>query len=318
MMDFIKELGELALGSRLKRLVENLRHDIKALYQSQGIDFEPFLMPALNLLSREKHLQITQIAKSLGITQPAATQFCNSLHKDGLIKIINNSTDLRKREVNITEKGSDLVNKLKPIWEEIELVAKDMISQSKHNLLIALSDFETQMITKDVQTRVMERMEQKQNNNVTIIEYNDELKQYFKNLNYEWLRKYFSIEPIDEEYLSNPKKEIIDKGGHIYYAKTKDAIIGSAALLKINSETYELSKMAVTEKYQHKGVGKKLMEACIKKAKDMGLKKIVLYSSTKLPPALNLYYKVGFRVVALEDNNPYQRTNIKMEMILNK
>ena len=46
-MDFIKELGELALGSRLKRLVENLRKDVKAIYESYGIDFEPFLMPVL-------------------------------------------------------------------------------------------------------------------------------------------------------------------------------------------------------------------------------------------------------------------------------
>jgi hypothetical protein len=41
---------------------------------------------------------------------------------------------------------------------------------------------------------------------VRIIEFRDELAGYFKDLNVAWLQKYFYVEAIDEEMLSNPKK----------------------------------------------------------------------------------------------------------------
>ena len=47
---------------------------------------------------------------------------------------------------------------------------------------------------------------------VEIIDYTEEKKEFIKTLNYEWLQKYFSIEPNDERVLNNPQIEIIDKG----------------------------------------------------------------------------------------------------------
>ena len=38
----------------------------------------------------------------------------------------------------------------------------------------------------------------------------------------------------------------------------------------------------------------------------------MLYSSTKLTPAINLYRKVGFKEVELEKDSHYERSNIKM------
>src|SRR5689334_13542091 len=43
---------------------------------------------------------------------------------------------------------------------------------------------------------------------IEIIDYDETLKEPVKILNYEWLEKYFRIEPIDIVQLSNPKEEI--------------------------------------------------------------------------------------------------------------
>ena len=68
--------------------------------------------------------------------------------------------------------------------------------------------------------------------NVEIVEYSDEVKNWIKILNYEWLEKYFRVEPGDVISLSNPKEEIIDKGGFIYFAKLNGFVVGTASLLK--------------------------------------------------------------------------------------
>ena len=39
-------------------------------------------------------------------------------------------------------------------------------------------------------------------------------------LNIAWLQKYFVVEPIDHEMLSDPEKFIIDKGGLFFLRKS--------------------------------------------------------------------------------------------------
>ena len=130
----------------------------------------------------------------------------------------------------------------------------------------------------------------------------------------EWLQKYFSVERGDVTSLSNPKREIIDKGGYAFFVLIGKEVVGTASLLKVKNTIFELGKMAVTEKYQGKKIGQKLMGHCIEKAKELKLKSVILYSNSKLAPALNLYFKSGFRVVPMEDPAPYKRSNIKMEL----
>jgi ribosomal protein S18 acetylase RimI-like enzyme len=150
---------------------------------------------------------------------------------------------------------------------------------------------------------------------IEIVDYTEDTREFVKTLNYEWLEKYFVVEPNDVIQLVDPTGEIIDKGGLIYYAKQEGKIVGTASLLKMGPGVYELGKMAVSETAQGLGIGKILIEHCIKVAKQMGISALVLYSNTSLKPAIHLYKKYGFTEIALEAGH-YGRANIKMEKIL--
>ncbi len=152
-------------------------------------------------------------------------------------------------------------------------------------------------------------------NSVRIIPFSPDLKNEIKTLNLEWLKKYFKVEAKDEQMLSDPQGEIIDKGGMIFYAKYNHKIVGTISLLKIDETTFELSKMAVTDGVQGLGIGQKLLEHCLKIAEQNGIKKLLLYSNRKLLPAIYLYIKFGFQEVPLEDGI-YERADIKMEKII--
>lgn len=147
---------------------------------------------------------------------------------------------------------------------------------------------------------------------VEIIEFSEELSEPIKTLNYEWLEKYFRVEEGDIASLSNPQKYIIDKGGHIYYAKLDGEIVGTASLLKKTEIVYELGKMAVNEKAQGHGIGTILIEHCLNFAKQKQITTLILYSNTILQSAIHLYRKYGFEEIELE-SGLYERANIKME-----
>lgn len=68
----------------------------------------------------------------------------------------------------------------------------------------------------------------------------------FRDLNLDWLNKFFWVEPLDEEILNNPEEFIINPGGIIFFAKEDETIIGTVALMKIENGVFELTKMAVT------------------------------------------------------------------------
>jgi ribosomal protein S18 acetylase RimI-like enzyme len=150
-------------------------------------------------------------------------------------------------------------------------------------------------------------------NTIAIIPFTDELAHHFTALNKAWLQKYFEVEPVDEKMLANPKQYFIDKGGFIFFAMYNNEVAGTFALLKVSDTVFELSKMAVDEKFQGKNIGNAMMEFCLQEAKRLQLHKVILYSNTLLGPAIHLYRKYGFTEVP-DFKSEYKRANIKMEI----
>ena len=151
---------------------------------------------------------------------------------------------------------------------------------------------------------------------IEIVDYTEESKEAIKALNYEWLQIYFRVEEGDVISLSNPKQQIIDKGGFIFYAKWNGEIVGTASLLKVSNSIFELGKMAVTEKVRGKQIGTRLLEHNLAFAKQKQIERLILYSNTKLSSAIHLYKKYGFKEVPLEPGH-YERADITMEKELN-
>jgi ribosomal protein S18 acetylase RimI-like enzyme len=150
---------------------------------------------------------------------------------------------------------------------------------------------------------------------IIIVQYDSKYARAFRDLNIEWLEKYFYVEDHDKEVLENAQKYIIDRGGFIFFALFNNKVAGTIALMN-EKEGYELSKMAVSPEYQGLKIGQKLMQYCIDFGKSKGWPELLLYSNTILENAIYIYRKFGFREVELEKSNPYQRSNIKMVLKL--
>lgn len=151
---------------------------------------------------------------------------------------------------------------------------------------------------------------------LTIIPFEPQYARYFRDFNFAWLEKYFYVEKKDVELLEDCEKNIIDKGGYIFFAEYDGKIVGCFSFIKLNPKSYELGKMAVDAKYQGLKIGQALLTFAVDYAKRNKWNQITLFSSTKLDTALHIYRKYGFQEVVLEDNLPYERSDIKMELNL--
>lgn len=152
---------------------------------------------------------------------------------------------------------------------------------------------------------------------VEIIPFESQYVQDFYDLNIEWLETYFYVEDFDREVLSKPEDYIINKGGHIFFAKLNGMVIGTVALMPAQEAlVFELTKMAVSPKFRGQQTGQKLMQHCIDFAKQNNFRALMLYSNTKLKNAIYIYRKYGFVELPLEIDSPYKRSDIKMELKL--
>ena len=138
----------------------------------------------------------------------------------------------------------------------------------------------------------------------------------FKALNVAWLEKYFYVESKDREILEHCEEYIIAQGGHIFFAALEGQLAGCFSLIRIREGVYELGKMAVDPEFQGQKLGQKMMEFAIDFGHKQGWSRIILYSHTKLGPAIYIYRKFGFVEIELEKDTPYERSNIKMELEL--
>ncbi|MBL4639121.1 MAG: GNAT family N-acetyltransferase [Kordiimonadaceae bacterium] len=146
-----------------------------------------------------------------------------------------------------------------------------------------------------------------------ILPYDDKYKQTFYDLNAEWLREFFYIEPWDETILSNPQKHIIDQGGEIFFAVEEGKAIGVVAMKNEGSNRFELTKLGVDKSIRRGGIGRALCQTVIGRFKERGGNSLFLETNTLLENAIRLYWRLGFIEMPNPAGSSYERANYYME-----
>ena len=315
-MSIIKQFGEAGITFRLKRINDKLAHDILARFRDYGLEMEPSGLPILHLIRDKQNCSVQDISIALGISHPAAVQFVQNLEKRRLIKTSTDQSDKRNKLIGLTDKGFDIIKKILPLQNDIEAAFQKLKEEIDLDLLTTLDKIEDALTRKTFYNRLQASYKEKAIKQVEILSYNNKLNSFFRDLNYEWLEKYFEVEEIDKRILNDPEKEIIKQGGEIFFARINGEIIGTCAAIKIDKHTYELAKMAVTKNARGKQAGKKLALAVIGFAWSKKAKYVTLLTNNKLVEAVNLYKSLGFETVPYKDEHLYKRQVFKMVLEL--
>jgi N-acetylglutamate synthase-like GNAT family acetyltransferase len=140
----------------------------------------------------------------------------------------------------------------------------------------------------------------------------------FRELNEQWIARYFRVEEQDRLVLEDPERTILKAGGQIIMAIAGDETVGCCALIPIRPGVFELAKMAVSERLRGHGIGRRLLEHAIARAKAIGAHTLELASNWKLANAVHLYESLGFRHLPPDrvEPSPYVRANVFMELDL--
>lgn len=225
-MDYLTELGGLALGSRLKLLSERLSQEVASIYSQEHIQFEPRWFPLFHLLATRSAVSITDIARAICVTHPAVNQIAQEMLAAGVIVAIADAGDKRKRILSLSNKGQKLFSELGHAWRVIRLSVSDAIEESGHDLLQAIEAFENALDKRDLPSRFLDSDATLKKETIEIIDFQPAYKDQFRKLNEAWIRRYFVIEPADKEILSRPEKIVTD-GGAVFFARLGERVAGN-------------------------------------------------------------------------------------------
>lgn len=153
---------------------------------------------------------------------------------------------------------------------------------------------------------------------IAIVPFRRELAGAFRRLNLDWIERLFEVETADRKVLDDPEGAIIAPGGQIFFAMDRDAPVGTAAVIFVHAQRYELAKMAVAASHRNQGIGERLGAAGIAWAREAGARSIFLQTNSRLANAIRLYERLGFRHAVDPDPTEYARADVYMEMSIDQ
>lgn len=322
--DFLDELGELALGSRLKRISERLLADAAKVYEHYGVMAQPKWFTLLALLDKKEMVSVVKASEYLGLSQPALSQFCRQLVNQGLIEVMPDKSDSRKKVMKLSVKGRTQVDLMKPIWEAVDSAAKELSEELDNQFYQSLRLFEKSLTRRSLLQRTQQNFSQlvsskMQTETVTFVEFTASLAPYFESINTQWIDEMFVLEEVDKHVLSKPQETIIDKGGKIWFAQHPHlGIVGTCALLKKSDGVYELTKMSVCKTARGLKIGELLLQHVIGEARLLADQCLFLLTNAKCEAAIHLYEKNGFvhdADIMSSFGKSYQRCDVAMRWL---
>lgn len=278
----------------------------------EGLLESPFSLTEARILfeiGTNADFTASHLSKELGLDGGHLSRILARLEKRGLIKKTRSEADGRQRFLRLTPKGKeafDLVNSRAS--DEVAAMLDSLSDEEQKRLLKAMEAIENLLLKNDENPQAY-ILRQHEPGDMGWITYRHGVlyaQEYGWNEEFEAL-----VAKICADFLTNynPKRE------RCWMAEMDGGIIGSVFLTQSeDKDTAKLRVLLVEPRARGMGIGKRLVEECIKFARRVGYRKITLWTYSVLESASRIYEKSGFRVVSEEKRNDFGQRGLTSQI----
>ncbi|MCR6500389.1 MarR family transcriptional regulator [Shinella sp. CPCC 101442] len=155
--DIVRMLGYLCLGSRLKRIGEQVQSDTQRIMERLDVTLQAGQYPLLAAIDRLGPLSVGELSEALGVTQPGVTRAAGLLAEAGYLTARKEKSDQRIRRLSLTPEGEALVARSKQeIWPVIEAAVRNVCDALDGSLLDRLDQLEDALREKPLHRRALD------------------------------------------------------------------------------------------------------------------------------------------------------------------
>lgn len=152
--DVVRALGYLCLGSRFRRIGEQLQAGTQQILAGLGSDVPVAQFPMLAAIDRLGPLTVGEMAVAMGVSQPGITRSLLQLAELGVVELTASPDDGRRRVATLTGAGRDLVARSKAgVWTTIEAAVAELCDDLDGPLLQQLGTIEDRLAATPLHKR---------------------------------------------------------------------------------------------------------------------------------------------------------------------
>lgn len=155
--DLLRELGHLALATRMKRISDRMIHSGREMYKRLGIDIEPNWYMIFKLLQKHETLTVMEIANYLQLSHPSVITIIDKMSKNDYLNLERSKADGRKQLVRLSAKAHEKLPELEKIWEA-GTESMGLMMQA-YDILSILDFMEDALEYSDFKTRTIEELQ---------------------------------------------------------------------------------------------------------------------------------------------------------------
>lgn len=155
--DLVTRLGPLMLGSRLKRLGEQMQAGVAAHIAGRGLALLPAHLPPLIALADNGPMTVGALSACVGISQPGITRALARLEALDLVAPAESTGDRRRRPMRLTPAGASLLATLRAeLFPAVGKAAQTLCDAAPGDLLAAIAAVERALRANPLDRRIAE------------------------------------------------------------------------------------------------------------------------------------------------------------------
>jgi DNA-binding MarR family transcriptional regulator/GNAT superfamily N-acetyltransferase len=263
-------------------------------------------------LAHRENVTAKDVCADLGLDRGYVSRMLQSFEKQGYIKTAQASEDRRRVFLSLTAKGLKVFTPLeRRSSDEVAAMLANISPAQQKTLLSAIRDIERVLEPSRPAAEPYFLRAHRPGDLGWVVwrhgilysqeyQYDERFEALVAEIVAEFVEKF---DPVRERCWI-AERTIADRDGEN---------VGSVMLVKKSATVAKLRLLLVEPSARGRGIGKRLVDECVKFAREAGYKKIILWTQSELHAARGIYKNAGFQLVAEKKHDSWSRKGLVAE-----
>jgi len=250
-------------------------------------------------LAHAEGVTAKELAEQLALDPGYLSRILRKFHERGFVDKNVKQEDQRAVALTLTSKGRKAFEPLdRASSDEVRAMLGRLVSSDQKKLVAAMDTIREVLGDRDKSAEPYVLRPPRPGDLGWVVHRHGAL--YSKE--YGWDERF---EALVSEIVADFVKNFDPRRERCWIAERKAEIVGSVFLVKKDDLTAKLRLLYVEPSARGLGIGKRLVDECIRFAQHAGYQKITLWTQSCLTAARRIYEKAGFEIVARNNNKSF-------------